>query len=318
MSSSPATDPATDPGADPSADPSAAPGADPAAAGGPPAVRPRTAVLGRGEVPWDAPVAAADDLGLSRGDGVFETLLVRGGNPARVVGLQAHLERLERSAAALELPAPDRAAWGALARELAAGVPAGAEATLRLTLTRGAPGAGPTGLAALRPLPAETLRARERGVRVVALARGTSAHLHAEAPWLLGGAKTLSYAVHTAALREAARRGADDALFTSTEGLVLEGPTATVLWWAGGRLLTTPAGPSGILEGTTQRAVFAAAGAEGLPTGVEEVAVPGLLAAEAVWLASSVRGAVEVTHLDGTALARRPELTRRLRGWALA
>ncbi|NAZ88290.1 hypothetical protein GTR00_19670 [Kineococcus sp. T90] len=257
-------------------------------------------------------------MGLARGDGAFETLLVLGGDPPRVVHLEAHLDRFERSARALELPAPDRAAWRELAGLLVAGVPAGAEAALRLTLTRGAPGAGPTGLATLRPLPGGTLHAREHGVRVVALPRGTSARAHEAAPWLLGGAKTLSYAVHTAALREAARRGADDALFTSTEGLVLEGPTATVVWCAGGRLLTTPAGGSGILEGTTQRAVFEGAAAAGVPTGVEAVAVPGLLAAEAVWLTSSVRGAVEVTSLDGTALARRPELTRRLRAWALA
>ncbi|MCI2240108.1 aminotransferase class IV [Kineococcus sp. TRM81007] len=281
-------------------------------------MRARTAVLGRGEVAPGAPVAAADDAGAARGDGVFETLLVLGGPPVRPVHLDAHLERLARSAHALDLPAPDLAAWRELAVALSADVPAGAEAVLRLTLTRGVPGAGPTGLAALRPVPPALVSARERGVRVVALTRGTPARVHAAAPWLLGGAKVLSYAVHAAALREAARRGADDALLTSTEGLVLEGATSSAVWAAGGRLLTAPVDGTGVLPGTTQRAVFAGAAAAGIATGTDLVPVARLRAADAVWLTSSVRGVVEVTHLDGEPLARRTDLTARLRAWALA
>ncbi|WP_432491212.1 aminotransferase class IV [Kineococcus auxinigenes] len=281
-------------------------------------VRARTAVLGGAEVPWDAPVAAADDAGAARGDGVFETVLVLGGPPVRVVHLDAHLDRFARSALALDLPAPERPAWEELAARLTGEVPAGAEAVLRLTLTRGAPGSGPTGFATLRPVPAAVLRARAEGVRAVSLTRGTPARAHAAAPWLLGGAKVLSYALHTAALREAARRGADDALLTSAEGLVLEGATSSVVWATGGRLLTAPVDGTGVLPGTTQRAVFAAAAAAGVPTGAELVPPRLLRAAGAVWLTSSVRGVVEVTHLDGEPVARRPELTARLRAWALA
>ena len=56
----------------------------------------------------DAPFLCADDLAAVRGDGIFETLLVRGGR-ARCVAL--HLERLARSAAMLDLPEPDADAW---------------------------------------------------------------------------------------------------------------------------------------------------------------------------------------------------------------
>lgn len=283
-----------------------------------PVVRPRTALLGVGEVDWDAPLVGVDDLGLTRGDGCFETLRVVGGPPRRLLQLQAHLDRFARSARTLELEAPDLQAWAALALAVADEVPAGAEAALRLSLTRGRPGAGPTGIATLRPVGPETTRPRVDGCRVVTLTRGTPAQVHAAAPWLLGGAKTLSYAVHTAALREAARRGAGDALFTSTDGFVLEGPTATLVWLAGDELLTTPTDGTGILEGTTQLAIFAGARAAGTPTAVRPVTVAQVQDADAAWLVSSVRGAVEITHLDDVELPRRPEVTARLREWAQA
>ncbi len=53
------------------------------------------------------------------------------------------------------------------------------------------------------------------------LDRGYRHDAERTSPWLLAGAKTLSYAVNRAMLREAARRGADDAIFVSSDGYVL-------------------------------------------------------------------------------------------------
>src|SRR6266498_641389 len=52
----------------------------------------------------DAPQVTVDDMGLLRGDGIFETILVVDGNPRE---LGPHLDRLARSAALLNLPEPD-------------------------------------------------------------------------------------------------------------------------------------------------------------------------------------------------------------------
>ncbi len=66
-----------------------------------------------------------DDLGLLRGDGVFETILVVDGKPRE---LRPHLERLARSAAMLDLPEPDLARVGdASSRRCSSGGPAAAK-----------------------------------------------------------------------------------------------------------------------------------------------------------------------------------------------
>lgn len=247
-------------------------------------------------VPADQPVVTAFDAGLARGDGVFESVLVDGGATPR---LADHLVRLQRSTALLDLPAVPDDAWRALVSAATDGWPADVEGVCRLFLTRG-DGATPTALALLAPVGADVLAQRRDGVAVVALTYGLAADVRAGAPWLLGGAKTLSYAVNMAAQRHAHAVGADDVVFTSAEGRLLEGPTSTVVWASGGTLHTPPLS-TGILAGTTQARLFAAAEADGWPTAVTPGTVADLHAADAVWLLSGIRGAARVTSLDGVA-----------------
>jgi 4-amino-4-deoxychorismate lyase len=247
-------------------------------------------------VPADQPVVTAFDQGLGRGDGVFESLaVVDGGTPHAV----AHLARMRSSAALLDLPDPGDDVWRTLLDAVLTDWPAGVEGVCRLFLTRGL-GAGtpPTALALLAPVPAETLQQRAEGIAVVSLGLGVPADFRAGAPWLLGGAKTLSYAVNMAAQRHAHAVGADDVVFTSLEGQLLEGPTSTVVWSADG-VLHTPPLDTGILPGTTMARLFARAADAGRPTAVTAGTVDDLHAADAVWLVSGVRGAVVVHTLDG-------------------
>jgi 4-amino-4-deoxychorismate lyase len=262
------------------------------------------AVLGVGLVDPATAVVRADDPGVTRGDGCFEGCRIVDG---AVDKLDAHLARMARSAGALELPfAADE--WRELV-ELAVGAwPHRGEAAMKLLLTR-----GPVGLAWITPLPADYPRLRREGLRLITLDRGTTFDAFTDAPWLLGGVKTLSYAVNMAAAREATRRGADDVLFVSADGFVLEAPTGSVVWSVGRTLRTTPTGASGILAGTTQRRLFErAAGAgwrvEDVPARVED-----LHEADVVWIVSSVRGPIDVIDLDGKQRPRRPEVDAEIR-----
>ena len=257
------------------------------------------AMLDGGLADPQAPLLRADDLGVTRGDGIFETVLVVDGAPCE---LEPHLARLARSAAMLDLPEPAADAWRSCVDAVIGAWPGGREMVLKLVLTRGVEGSGRvTGFATGSPMPPELVAQRRAGVSVVTLTRGIVPELVAGAPWLLLGAKTLSYAVNMAALRHAAAVGADDVVFTAPDGTVLEGPTATVVI-AQDRALRTPPPDIGILPGTTQGALFRAAAAAGWDTRVEPIRVDELHDADGVWLASSVRLLTRVHTLDGKVL----------------
>nr|WP_255480364.1 aminotransferase class IV [Quadrisphaera sp. RL12-1S] len=263
----------------------------------------------------DEPVVAADDLGLTRGDGCFEGLrLVRDADGGVVVPhLEAHLARMQRSARSLDLP-DDPAPWARLldlaAQEWAASAPRAGEAAVKLSMTRGRPvSAGdepqPTVLVTVSAMDAASLRARSAGISVASMTRGYAADAFAGAPWLLGGVKTLSYAIHTAAQREAARRGADDALFTAADGSLLEAPTASVLWVPEpGVLRTVAQGDNGILSSTTQHLLFDRARSAGWRAEETTGTLADLRVARVVLLTSAVRGPVRVVRLDGEAVSQ--------------
>jgi 4-amino-4-deoxychorismate lyase len=249
----------------------------------------------------DAAHLRVDDLGLLRGDGIFETILVADGRPRE---LGPHLDRLVRSAAMLDLPSPALPVWENAARRVIDNWTGGAEFALKLVYTRGFDGdpeAKPTGFALGVEIEEKVLRARKEGASVVTLDRGVDPDLAKRAPWLLLGAKTVSYAMNMAALREAARRGAEDVIFTAGEDSVFEGPTSTVVI-ARDRALCTPPFDIGILPGTTQAALFRGAERAGWTIKFEPLRVADLYEADGVFLASSVRKVTRVHTVNGRAL----------------
>lgn len=256
------------------------------------------AVLGTGVVPADTPVLRADDLGVLRGDGVFETIHVRGGTPWL---LDEHLARMASSARRMDLALPSRPALAELAAQACAAWPPGVEGALRLVCTRGAEDtSGPvTVFATLSMIGPDTLRIRRNGAAVVTATLAVAAYARPAAPWLLGGAKTLSYAVNMASQRHAQSLGADDMLWVSADGYALEAPTSTLVWRDRDRLVTVPAEPTGVLPGTTARYLLDRAGELGLRADEEMLAPERLSRLDGAWLLSSVRGIAEIRALDG-------------------
>lgn len=259
------------------------------------------------------PALPLGELSAQRGDGVFESLGVVDGH-AQEVG--PHLDRLAHSAHLLDLPAPNAAQWrAAIARVTAEAGPG--ESVIKLILSRGIEeGSSPTAWVTLATAP-ENTRARTEGVRVVTLDRGYQLDVPGRAPWLLLGAKTLSYAVNMAAIREAKRRGADDAVFVTTDGYVLEAPTASVILRLGDRFVT-PEPAAGILHGTTQRSLFAHLAQRGFSTVYEPVLLSDLRTADAAWLLSSVRLAAPISAVDGVEKAVDRDLTDELNAYLLS
>jgi branched-chain amino acid aminotransferase len=216
----------------------------------------------------EATIPLKDD-GLYRGDGVFEVIRLYRGRP---YALEAHMDRLERSAAALELDA-QRAA---LEPEIAALLEANGEtdAQLRLLVTRGG-----RRIALIEPLVdhADT----------VSLATVTYSPTI-----ILTGVKSLSYAANMQSTRIAKAKGADDALLVRPDGVVLEAPTSTIFWVSGDEL-RTPSLEAGILDSITRRVVV-----ERLDVTEGEFARDDLLHASEAFLASTVREVQPLAAVD--------------------
>lgn len=262
-----------------------------------------------------------DDAAVTRGDGVFESLLVRN---SRAANLERHIARFCASAALLELPEPRVDNWRRATQEAIEAwnekYGEDVDAKCVWTYTRGRASTGfPSAWITLQPVGEQVLRQRKKGVAVMTTPRGytidtelpgvseategTTGRIPTPvAPWLTVGAKTLNYAANMAALRHARAQGFDDVLYTDGER-VLEGATSTVVIVKKGNRLRTPAPGGDVLPGTTQAALFAAAKEQGWKCKAKEITVADLHSASSVWLVSSVRLAVRVTKVDDTKLS---------------
>ena len=261
----------------------------------------------------DAAAVRVDELSTQRGDGIFETITAVDG---QALAVSAHLERLAHSARLCDLPAPHFEQWRAAITVAAAQCPPG-QCVIRLAIVRAAEASAAPAAWVTATKAADFSRARRDGIAVVTLERGIDSGVADRAPWLLLGAKTLSYAVNMAAIREARRRGADDAIFVSSDGLVMEGPTSSVIARIDGEYVTPEPG-TGILRGTTQLRVFDFLAARGERSTVTTLPVGDLTRVDALWLVSSVRSAAPVVALDGQPLTPDQDLTEAMNEYLLS
>ncbi|WP_433371229.1 aminotransferase class IV [Actinoplanes sp. CA-142083] len=215
------------------------------------------------------------------GDGVFETIHLRPSGPFL---LGDHLARLARSAALLDVPMPDLPDLDGRKSDIS-------ESALRIICTRR------SHHVTVSPISPDTLRERREGVRVISARLGSA--IGGKPPWSLWEAKILSYGENFAARRWARARGADDLLWLSTEGYALESPTASLVWLAGEDLCTVPPAEAQILPGTTAAHLLSLAPSAGLRPSYRMVTIEQLRGADAIWLASALRGLSFVKELDG-------------------
>ena len=134
------------------------------------------------------PLLHPDDLAVVRGDGIFETLLVRDGRACLV---ESHLQRLTQSAKLMDLPAPDLPSWrhaiDVAVRQWCAG--SAEEGALRLIYSRGREsGSAPTAYVMINPVPDRVTAVRRDGLAAMTLDRGLPVTGVDAMPWLLASA----------------------------------------------------------------------------------------------------------------------------------
>jgi D-alanine transaminase len=244
----------------------------------------------------DARVSALD-RGLLHGDGLYDTWRTYGGEPFAVA---AHLRRLAEAARVLRLPPPGPAdVWARRARAIVRrnGL---ADATIRLTITRGAAGdslvpdrpASATQLMTIRRLPADLAEQQAHGIAAVLLPFPRDV----AAPW--AGRKLLGHPSAVLGRMLALRRGAREGLYVTADGEVTEGTASNLFLVEGGTVVTPPATGS-VLGGVTRDLVLRLARRAALPVREESIPVVRLRRATEVFITASTVEILPVVRLDG-------------------
>lgn len=258
----------------------------------------RVYIGGRIVSPEEASISVLD-RGFLFGDSVFETLGTVNGQPH---ALDAHLARLERSAARIGLQTPPRPVIAAatLGTVKAAG---NQETRIRIVVTRGpatdldpASAGDPTWLVIAQPLAPPTEDQRRQGVaaEVVSVVRNSPSSTDP-------AVKSGNYLNNVLALGEARRRnpGAHEAFMCNSAGSVAEGASSNIFVVRSG-VIMTPALCVGILAGITRGEVLDLARSNDMPCQQLDFLAPAdLRGADEIFITSAVRGLLPVTILDG-------------------
>lgn len=243
-------------------------------------------------VPLEQAVISPLDRGFLFADAVYEVIPAYGGHPFRLHG---HLQRLERSLAAVGIPAPmppDH--WPSLLGRLLEGAEA-TDAAIYVQISRGAPErrdhrfpahSTPTVFAMTSALP-DTRREREQGLAAIT---------RPDSRWSRCDIKSVALLPNVLLRQEAAVAGSDEAVLVR-EGRVTEGAASNVFVVRDGRV-ATPLLDQAILPGVTRAVVLELAGRHAT---VEErtVTEDELAEADEIWVSSSTKGLLPVTRLDG-------------------
>ena len=253
----------------------------------------------------------ADDRGLQYGDGLFETLLVRGGRPRF---LDAHLARLalgcERLFIRFAVTPAFRAEIAAICAQAA--TPAADQSILKIVITRGsavrrgyAADGGETARRILSLWPAAPLADSLRtGVTLLPVPERCADNA------ALAGIKHLSRLENVLALGRAQRADAFDALMTGADGNLVCGAMSNVFLVHAGRVLTPPvdrAGVAGVLRGIVLRECAAL----GIDAAIQALSLADLQSADEVFITNARIGVVPVRRV-GEHQFRMDVITRRL------
>jgi branched-chain amino acid aminotransferase len=239
------------------------------------------------------------DRGFALADGVFETMRAYGGTVFR---LDDHLARLEHGLAALDIPPPPQLREWVLVSVRA--IDRG-DASMRVTVTRGsgAPGVAPpadpcpTVVVTIAPPPIFPSNIYKVGLTAHVVSGRRSERS------MTAGLKTLAYTEAVAALIEARRAGADEALFLDTGDHCSEATSSNLFVWTGTSLATPPV-TCGALPGITRAIVLELAHSLGLPASERVVELRELMSAEEAFLTSSLRGIAPLTKLGDHIIGR--------------
>ncbi len=240
-------------------------------------------------IPSDEAVIPVTDLAVLRGLGAFDFMRTYAGKP---FCLRAHLERLEASTRKIGLRFP----WtiDALAQLVMETLSRNShkESNVRIIITGGSsldfmnPHGNPRLIIMVSPLPDMPAGWYRDGIHIITV----------RAERALAGAKSINYVQASLALEAARQKGAQEAVYTIPQGLVLEGTTSNIFAITAGSLITPG---RGILPGITRQVILDLAQSH-FPVEIRDVFLSELLDADEVFICGTNKGIVPVVQVDDT------------------
>jgi D-alanine transaminase len=228
------------------------------------------------------------------GDGIYEVMPVYGG---RLFRPHLHLERLARSAAAIQLANPhSHERWLALLRELV-DANGGGDQYVYLHLSRGAefgrnhaplPRIAPTVFLYSSPWPQPAQQTLREGLACITAS---------DTRWARCDIKSVALLANVLLRQLAVEAGANETILLR-DGELTEASASTVHIVRGGRLITPP-NSARILPGTSRGVVEELADELGIARADARISEAELRAADEIWLAAATREVQPVTRLDG-------------------
>jgi branched-chain amino acid aminotransferase len=185
-----------------------------------------------------------NDTGFVRGYGVFDFLRTYGRTPFR---LTDHLQRLQRSAAAIDLTMPwsleelERIVYATMEHN-----PDAMDVSIRLVVTGGhspgflMPGSEPSLIVLIAPINANPPQHFTQGATLISV----------DHERFMPSVKSLNYITAIMALKQAKKAGAVEALYRTRDGLLTECTTSNFFIFKDGRLITSD---WGVLDGVTRK-----------------------------------------------------------------
>ena len=259
--------------------------------------------------PPESPHISVRDRGVTLADGLFETMRADHG---RVFRLAQHLARLTAGLLALDFPVPSDLEPQVLDAVRAAGT---GEASVRLTVTRGIGPAGlappadprPTVIVVVIPMPRLPEALYREGLHAHVASGRRNQHS------MTVGLKTVAFTDSVAALLEARRAGADEAILLDVDGHCSEASASNLFAMVDGTLVTPPLS-CGALPGITRAVVRELAGPLGVTVAERILELDELYGAGEAFLTSSIRGIAPLVRVAGRVIgAGVPgDVTRRL------
>lgn len=238
-----------------------------------------------------------DERGLQFADGIYEVALIWDG---RYVDLDRHLQRLERSAATLELRLPFmQSEIRAVAEELLRRAQPRL-ASLYLQVTRGVAPRDHRFPAGTVP-PTVIAYIKDATIDQEGMENGVAAITEPDLRWLRCDVKSVSLLPNVLARQHAAARGVREAILVRAGIGVTEG-SATNIWMVRHGSVVTAPESNWILSGIVRGVVMELTNAERLPVAERFATQEELMQADEVFLTSTTSFVTPIVQVDGRSI----------------